>query len=101
MNMNHPFFHIPAYYKEVLLIGNKEEVYRAECTINKFLREESITGQNNFTLSILIPFTFHFDKYSQEITAIKENCNVELQTYDPIPPRKHATAMIIGSWENI
>lgn len=98
--MNHPFFHIPAYYKEVLLIGDKEEVHKAEGII-KLLREENIAGQNNFTLSILIPFTFHFDKYNQEITTIKEKCNVELQTYDPIPPRKHATAMIIGSWENV
>lgn len=101
INMNHPFFHIPAYYKEILVIGDKNEVYRAESEVYKFLREEKSNNQNIYTLSILIPFTIQPEEYNAYVDKIKEKYMVELQTYDAIPPRKHSTAMLVGTWENI
>ena len=101
INMNHPFFHIPAYYKEVLIIGDKAEVHKAETEIYKFLREEKTNNQNIYTLSILIPFTIQPEEYNSYVDRIKERYLVDLQTYDPIPPRKHPTAMLVGTWDNI
>ena len=101
INMNHPFFHIPAYYKEVVIIGDKSEVWKAEIEIYKFLREEKINSQNVFTLSILIPFTIQPEEYNDYIDKIKAKCLIDLQTYEAIPPRKHATAMFVGTWDNI
>lgn len=99
--MNHPFFHIPAYYKEILIIGDKTEVYKAEVEIYKFLREEKSNNQSVYTLSILIPFTIQPDEYNEYVDKIKSKYMIDLQTYDAIPPRKHSTAMLVGTWENI
>jgi hypothetical protein len=101
VNMNHPFFHIPAYYKEILIIGDRVEVDKAEQEIYKFLREEKSNNQNIYTLSILIPFTIQPDEYNSYVDRIKEKYLIDLQTFDPVPPRKHPTAMLVGTWENI
>lgn len=99
--MNHPFFYIPPYYKEVLIIGNKVEVFKAEEEIYNFLREEKPDNQDMHTLSILIPFNIQLDEYNMYAEEIKGKCNVDMQTYDAVPPRKHSTTILIGTWDNI
>jgi hypothetical protein len=53
------------------------------------------------TLSILIPFNIQLDEYNVYAEEVKGKCNVDMQTYDAVPPRKHSTTILIGTWDNI
>ena len=100
-NINHPFFYIPSYFKEVLIIGDKVEVHKSEEEIYKFLKEEKSDNQEVYNLSILIPFNIQPAEYNSYIETIRNRCQIEIQTYEAIPPRKHSTTILIGTWENI
>lgn len=38
-DLKHPFYYVPNYLREVVFIGSKEEITRAELELEKFLRQ--------------------------------------------------------------
>lgn len=103
--MNHPFFFIPSYFKDIVLIGSYEEVAIAERAISRVLSEVIPSSKVTHTLSILLPsvlknsketITTQFSFYRDQLK--KRFPNVLIYKYDPSPPRKHATVMLIGQW---
>lgn len=99
-DLNHPFYFIPNYSKDALIIGFDEEVQRAEGIISEFLASR-YSNRRVHTLSQLLPLTLQESIKRVRTELAAQIPALQMFVYEPNPPRKHITVLLIGTWEEI
>lgn len=99
-DLNHPFYFIPNYTKDVLIIGYPDEVHRAEGILNDFLSKR-YNSKRTYTLSHLLPFNMHEHIKRIRLELIQSVPAIQVFVYEPNPPRKHITVLLLGTWADI
>lgn len=99
-DLNHPFYFIPNYSKDALIIGFNDEVQRAEGIINEFLASR-YNGRRVYTLSQLLPLGLQENIKRIRAEFGQQMPSLQMFIYEPNPPRKHITVLLMGTWEEI
>ncbi len=99
-DLNHPFYFIPNYSKDVLIIGFEDEVRRAEGIISDFLCKK-YSNKRTYTLSHLLPLNLHENIKRVRAELQQRMSNLQMYIYEPNPPRKHITVLLMGTWPEI
>ena len=99
--LNHPYYFMPNYTQNLMLIGFSTEITSALVSLEEIL-SKTHTPDDTFTCSYLVPLHTAETLRSTlpEIAKSANNC-VQLFVYDPNPPRKQATLLVIGKWGDI
>ena len=99
-DLNHPFYFIPNYSKDVLIIGFEDEIQKAEEVLNDFLTKRS-NSKRIFTLSHLLPLNLLDQIKRIRCEILSHFPQLQMFVYEPNPPRKHITLLLLGSWNDI
>ena len=99
-DLNHPFYFIPNYTKDVLIIGFEEEVRRAEVIITSFLCKK-YNNKRMYTLSHLLPIDLLENIKRIRVDVLQKVPGLQMFIYEPNPPRKHITILLMGTWTEI
>ena len=99
--LNHPFFFMPNYTQNLMLIGFNAEISSALVSLEEILTKRH-SPDDTFTCSYLVPlYTADALRSTLPEMAKLANNGVQLFVYDPNPPRKQATLLVIGKWSDI
>lgn len=100
-DLRHPFFYLPNYLREIVLIGSTKEIDDAEKVLEKFFQvKRDLQKVNMQQISYLLPIQFkpfHND-IKQELLR-RFNNHLQVYFYEPTFPRKHITVLMIGDWK--
>lgn len=100
-DIRHPFYYIPNYFRELVLVGTKQEIDAAEKFLEQFLKEKRELSKLNLQqITYLLPNEHKnlFNDFKNEV-LLHFNFNIQLFLYEPAFPRKHITLLMIGDWK--
>jgi len=102
-DLKHPFYYISNNNREIVIIGNQNDINKAEKIIKDFIEVQNEL-KNNFSLSFLFPI--YFRKHLFNFANVNHDFifNEKKAIFDIIEPeflRRHLSVYIEGKWKEI
>lgn len=90
--INHPFYAVPNLSREVCLIGNEQELIKAELNLYEFYSMRiDAPDITKTSICFLLPMMLHGEKRGIKTELMKIYPDLQFLAIDPIYPRKHIT----------
>ena len=98
--INHPFYAVPNLSREVCLIGNDQELVRAETRLYEFYTMHiDAPDISKTSICFLLPMMMHGEKRGIKTELMRAYPDLQFLAIDPVYPRKHITIYLHGLWK--